>query len=54
LAEDGDPLDALMLLDEPTFTGCLITARTIGMFQMTDEKGPDNKIHLAFGSTYER
>ena len=44
LAEDGDPLDALILLDEPTFPGCLITARAIGMFQMRDEKGPDNKI----------
>ena len=44
LAQDGDPLDALILLDEPTFPGCLITARAIGMFQMTDEKGPDNKI----------
>ena len=44
LAEDGDPLDALVLLDEPTFPGCLITARAIGMFQMRDEKGPDNKI----------
>ena len=44
LAEDGDPLDALILLDEPTFPGCLITARPIGMFLMKDEKGPDNKI----------
>ena len=44
LAQDGDPLDALMLLEEPTFPGCLITARAIGMFQMRDEKGPDNKI----------
>ena len=44
LAEDGDPLDALILLDEPTFPGCLITARAIGMLQMRDENGPDNKI----------
>jgi inorganic pyrophosphatase len=44
LAEDGDPLDALVLLDEPTFPGCLITTRAIGMFQMKDEKGPDNKV----------
>ena len=44
LAEDGDPLDALILLDEPTFPGCLITARAIGMFEMRDEEGPDNKI----------
>ena len=44
LGEDGDPLDALVLLEEPTFPGCLITCRTIGMFRMTDEKGGDDKV----------
>jgi inorganic pyrophosphatase len=44
LGRDGDPLDALVLLDEPTFPGCLIRCRTIGMFQMTDEHGPDDKV----------
>jgi inorganic pyrophosphatase len=44
LGRDGDPLDALVLLDEPTFPGCLIRCRTIGMFQMTDEAGPDDKV----------
>jgi inorganic pyrophosphatase len=44
LADDGDPLDALVLLEEPTFPGCLITARVIGMFRMRDEKGDDNKV----------
>jgi inorganic pyrophosphatase len=44
LGQDGDPLDALVLLPEPTFPGCLILARTIGMFRMTDEKGPDDKV----------
>jgi inorganic pyrophosphatase len=44
LGRDGDPLDALVLLEEPTFPGCLIRCRTIGMFQMTDEKGPDDKV----------
>ena len=44
LADDGDPLDALVLLEEPTFPGCLITCRVIGMFQMHDEKGADNKV----------
>jgi inorganic pyrophosphatase len=44
LAEDGDPLDALVLLDEPTFPGCLIDARVVGMFRMSDEKGPDDKV----------
>jgi inorganic pyrophosphatase len=44
LAEDGDPLDALVLLEEPTFPGCLIKCRAIGMFRMRDEKGKDDKI----------
>jgi inorganic pyrophosphatase len=44
LAEDGDPLDALVLLDEPTFPGCLIQCRAIGMFRMRDENGRDDKI----------
>lgn len=44
LAEDGDPLDALVLLWEPTFPGCMIEARPIGVFNMEDEKGPDEKI----------
>ncbi len=44
LGGDGDPLDALVLLEEPTFPGCLITCRTIGMFRMTDEAGPDEKL----------
>lgn len=44
LAEDGDPLDALVLLDEPTFPGCLIKCRAIALFEMADENGPDTKI----------
>jgi inorganic pyrophosphatase len=44
LADDGDPLDALVLLDEPTFPGCLITCRVIGMFRMRDENGADDKV----------
>ncbi len=44
LGQDGDPLDALVLVEEPTFPGCLVRARAIAMFQMTDEKGPDDKI----------
>lgn len=44
LAEDGDPLDALVLVWEPTFPGCLIEARPVGLFKMWDEKGPDAKI----------
>jgi inorganic pyrophosphatase len=44
LAEDGDPLDALVWLDEPTFPGCLVTVRPIAVFWMSDERGPDAKL----------
>jgi inorganic pyrophosphatase len=44
LGEDGDPLDALVLLEEPTFPGCLIRCRAIGMFRMRDEQGGDDKV----------
>ena len=39
LGEDGDPLDALVLVQEPTFPGCLIRCRAIGMFRMTRREG---------------
>ncbi|MHB2024364.1 MAG: inorganic diphosphatase [Mycobacteriales bacterium] len=44
LGEDGDPLDALVLVPEPTFPGCLIRCRAVGMFRMRDENGRDDKI----------
>jgi len=44
LAEDGDPLDALVLVADPTFPGCRIRVRPIGVFHMSDEKGPDEKV----------
>ncbi|MGB0523562.1 MAG: inorganic diphosphatase [Flammeovirgaceae bacterium] len=44
LAQDGDPLDVLVLVSEPTFPGCLIRVRPIGVFNMADEKGPDAKV----------
>jgi inorganic pyrophosphatase len=44
LGQDGDPLDALVILAEPTFPGCLIKCRAIGMFRMTDEAGGDDKV----------
>lgn len=44
LGRDGDPLDALVLGGEPTFPGCTIECRAIGMFVMSDEKGPDEKV----------
>jgi inorganic pyrophosphatase len=53
LADDGDPLDVLVLLEEPTFPGCLITCRVIGMFRMRDEKGLDDKV-LAVPATDPR
>jgi inorganic pyrophosphatase len=44
LGRDGDPLDALVFVGDPTFPGCTIQCRAIGMFVMTDEKGPDEKV----------
>ena len=44
MGEDGDPLDALALVGDPTFPGCRIRARPIGVFYMEDEKGADEKV----------
>ena len=44
LAEDGDPLDALVLVGEPTFPGCRIRVRPIGLFLMEDQGLPDHKV----------
>jgi inorganic pyrophosphatase len=44
LALDGDHLDALVILGEPTFPGCTVQARVLGMLDMTDDKGPDEKL----------
>jgi inorganic pyrophosphatase len=44
LAADGDPLDALVLVADPTFPGCRIRVRPVGVFHMRDEKGPDEKL----------
>jgi inorganic pyrophosphatase len=41
---DGDPLDVLVLLSHPTFPGCVIEAKPIGVLEMSDDKGPDEKI----------
>ena len=43
-AGDGDHTDALLLIDEPTFTGCRVWGRPIGLLEMHDDKGPDFKI----------
>ena len=44
LGQDDDPLDALVLVQAPTFPGCLVRSRAIGMFRMTDEAGGDDKV----------
>ena len=44
LGRDGDPVDALVLVAEPTFPGCVIPVEPIGVFEMTDEKGEDDKV----------
>ena len=44
LGEDGDPLDALVIMEEPTFPGCRVRARPVGVFWMEDDAGPDAKI----------
>src|SRR5690242_19142468 len=48
LAGDDDPLDVLVLVDTPSFSGCLIEVRPIGMLEMLDQGKPDEKI-LAVG-----
>jgi len=44
LADDDDPLDVLVMVTVPTFPGCLIAVRPIGVFEMRDEKGLDEKV----------
>lgn len=44
LGEDGDPLDAMVIMEEPTFPGCRVRARPVGVFWMEDDAGPDAKI----------
>jgi inorganic pyrophosphatase len=44
LADDGDPLDVLVVISEPTFPGCVVRARPIGVLDMTDDKGHDYKV----------
>lgn len=50
LAEDGDPLDIMVLVAEPTFPGCRVRVRPIGVFLMEDQGHPDHKvISVPFG-----
>jgi inorganic pyrophosphatase len=41
---DGDPLDAMVLVSEPTFPGCMIAVKAIALFRMEDDKGVDDKV----------
>lgn len=44
LAADGDPLDVLVMVNEPTFSGCLIETRVVGLFRMIDRGLEDFKV----------
>ena len=44
LADDGDPLDGMVIIDQPTFPGCVIAARPIGMLEMIDGGDRDEKV----------
>jgi inorganic pyrophosphatase len=44
LAPDGDPLDVLVCVSEPTFPGCVVITKVVGLFKMEDEKGPDDHV----------
>ena len=44
LSDDGDPLDTLVLVDAPSFTGCVMTVRPVGMLRMVDQGREDEKI----------
>jgi inorganic pyrophosphatase len=54
LGQDGDPLDALVMITEPTFPGCLIKARAVAMFRMKDEAGGDDKVLCVPASDHRR
>ena len=44
LGQDTDPLDAMVLVSEPTFPGCMIEVKAIALFRMEDDKGIDDKV----------
>ena len=44
LAPDGDPLDVLVCVSEPTFPGCIVPSKVVGLFKMSDEKGDDDHV----------
>ncbi|MES2220408.1 MAG: inorganic diphosphatase [Acidobacteriota bacterium] len=53
LSEDGDPLDVLVLVDSPSFSGCVMAVRPIGLLLMLDQGVPDEKI-LSVGRSNPR
>jgi inorganic pyrophosphatase len=53
LSKDGDPLDVLVLVDAPSFPGCVQSVRPIGVLQMNDQGVPDEKV-LAVGRNNPR
>src|SRR6201998_674170 len=53
LSEDGDPLDVLVLVDAPSFVGCVTQVRPIGLLEMLDQGVPDEKV-LAVGKNNPR
>jgi len=44
LASDGDPMDVLVMVEEPSFTGCMIEVRPIGLLNMIDQQQSDQKV----------
>ena len=44
IAEDGDPMDTLVLVDEPSFPGCMMDVRPVGMLGMVDSEQADQKV----------
>ena len=44
LGEDGDPLDALVMLSDSVFPGCIVECRAVGLYHMVDEEGGDDKV----------
>ena len=44
LGEDGDPLDALVMIPNSVFPGCVVECRAVGLYHMVDEAGGDDKV----------